>query len=122
MSPRFVGNSFATSAHNQYLKILAEQGIVGMLLYVAAAAALLIAMRRSGSPWRQTSIAMLAVYAVSGLFLEPLTTFQTSGVLWLVLGVVLGGPRSWGRASIGVAARAAASASASVAPRRPAAV
>ena len=57
VSPRFVGNSFATSAHNQYLKILAEQGILGTLLYVAAAAALLIAMRRSGSPWRQTAIA-----------------------------------------------------------------
>ena len=35
---------------------------------------------------------MLAVYGVSGLFLEPLTTFQTSGVLWLVLGIVVAGP------------------------------
>ena len=121
VSPRFVGNSFATSAHNQYLKILAEQGIVGMLLYVAGAAALLIAMRRSGSPWRQTAIAMLAVYAVSGLFLEPLTTFQTSGILWLVLGVVIGGPVVEPR-SIGVTARAAAMRLGQVAPRRPAAV
>ena len=36
-------------------------------------------------------IAMLAVYGVSGLFLEPLTTFQTLGVLWLVLGIVVAG-------------------------------
>ena len=122
VSPRFVGNSFATAAHNQYLKILAEQGIVGMTLYLAGAAALLVAMRRSGSRWRQTAIAMLAVYAVSGLFLEPLTTFQTSGVLWLVLGVVVG------RAGRAAAARSASPrgprrcGSAQAAPRRPAAV
>ena len=47
VSPRFVGNSFATSAHNQYLKILAEQGLVGTAFYVAAVVALLVAMRRS---------------------------------------------------------------------------
>ena len=48
-------------------------------VYIAAVAALVLAMLRSGSRWRQTSIAMLAVYAVLGLFLEPLTTFQASG-------------------------------------------
>ncbi len=92
VSPRFVGNSFATSAHNQYLKILAEQGIVGALAYAAAAAALGLAMLRSASRWRRTSIAMLAIYVVSGLFLEPITTFQTSGILCFVLGVVLAAP------------------------------
>ncbi|HEY4190495.1 MAG TPA: O-antigen ligase family protein [Candidatus Limnocylindrales bacterium] len=92
VSPRFVGNSFATSAHNQYLKIFAEQGLLGAAVYAAAAVALLLAMLRSASRWRQTSIAMLAVFAVSGLFLEPLTTFQTSGVMSLMLGVVLAVP------------------------------
>ena len=52
VSPRFVGNSFATSADNQYLKILAEQGLVGTAFYVVAVVALLVAMRRSASPWR----------------------------------------------------------------------
>ena len=65
---------------------------------------------------------MLAVYAVSGLFLEPLTTFQTSGVLWLVLGVVVGRSGGASRGRIGVAARAAAMRLAQAAPRRPAAV
>jgi O-antigen ligase/capsular polysaccharide biosynthesis protein len=121
VSPRFVGNSFATSAHNQYLKILAEQGMVGTALYVVGAAALLVAMRGSGSRWRRTAIAMLAVYAVSGLFLEPLTTFQTSGVLWLVLGIVVAGPAVEPR-PIGVAARAAALRIAQATPRRSPAV
>ena len=118
VSPRFVGNSFATSAHNQYLKILAEQGIVGAGVYIAAVAALLLAMLRSGSRWRQTSIAMLAVYAVSGLFLEPLTTFQASGALCLMLGVVLAGPAAERVAISRRLAEFAAGARAAAAPSR----
>lgn len=89
VSARFVGSSPATSAHNQYLKILAEQGLVGAAVLGAAAIALGIRVRRSVSSMRRSVIAMLVVYLVGGFVLEPLTTLQTSGILAIVLGAIL---------------------------------
>lgn len=95
VSPRFLGSSPATSAHNQYVKILAEQGLVGLLMASAVLAGAAVGLRESRSPLRATAIAMLATYGISGLFLEPLTTLQTSGMLWIVVGATLAaaGPR-----------------------------
>ena len=88
-STHYVGSSTATSSHNQYLNILAEQGVVGIAALAALLAALIAGLIRARSEISRLGIAMLATYAVAGLVLEPLNTLQTSGTLWLVLGAGL---------------------------------
>ena len=79
----------ATSSHNQYLNILAEQGLLGIAALAALLAALIAGLIRARSEISRLGIAMLATYAVAGLVLEPLNSLQTSGTLWLVLGAGL---------------------------------
>lgn len=59
----------AVRAHNEYLQILAELGIVGLALFLSFAAALLWAairaLRRARSPLAPGAIASLAVFAIS---------------------------------------------------------
>jgi O-antigen ligase/capsular polysaccharide biosynthesis protein len=90
-STQFVGSSEATAAHNQYLKILAEQGVVGALAGAAAVLVIARALLRSRSPLRNTVLAMATAYVVGGAFLEPLTTVQASGFMALGAAAVVGG-------------------------------
>jgi O-antigen ligase len=64
------------NAHNWYLTVLAEQGVVGILLWAAVAIAAIDALRRRPDPGRQFGFAVLAALATAARFLEPPTTLQ----------------------------------------------
>lgn len=72
-------------SHNQYLNILAEQGLVGVIMVTVLVCVAGIALVRSDSPLRTAAIAMGATYLAVSLFLHTATSFQGSSLLWLVL-------------------------------------
>lgn len=91
ISPLYTGGSatVATYSHNQYLNILAEQGVVGILLVAGIVVLLAIALTRSRSPLRWAALAMGATYSVNSLFINSTTSFQGSCLLWLVMAAAL---------------------------------
>jgi O-antigen ligase len=89
LSPPYIGYSPATYSHDQWLDLLAEQGLVGVAFMLAIVASVVIALRRSTHPLRDAALAMLIAYAVESLFINSLTSVQISGPLFLVLAVVL---------------------------------
>ena len=91
VSPSFAGDSaaLATYSHNQFLNILAEQGIVGVLLVTGIAVLLMVALAKSRSPLRWAALAMGATYLVLSLFINSTTSFQGSSLLWLVTAAAL---------------------------------
>jgi O-antigen ligase len=88
---RFVGNNPTAYPHNTWIKILAEQGIVGVAMFATLATMLVVAVWRSRHPLRRTALAALVAYAVGATFAEPLVILQVSTILWLTLAAVLGG-------------------------------
>ncbi len=91
VSPGFFegGAPDSTYSHNQYINILAEQGIIGVVLVVALVVTLGRALLRSRSPLRATALAMGATYLAASLFLHTATVFQSSSLMWLVMAIVL---------------------------------
>jgi O-antigen ligase len=89
LSPAFIGFSPATYSHDQWLDLLAEQGIVGVGFMLAIIASLMVALRHATHPLRNAAIAMLVAYAVESLFINSLTSIQISGTIFLVLALVL---------------------------------
>jgi O-antigen ligase len=92
-----VGNFRDT--HNYYVKVLAETGIIGLMLYLI----LLWRMWRSGTRlfysaqdpfWRGIGLGFLALMAsivVMNLFGDRWTYQQVDGYLWILLGCVIRG-------------------------------
>ena len=89
LSPEFIGFSPATYSHNQWLDLLAEQGLVGVGFMLATLASLGVALRRSTHPYAAAAIAMVVAYAVESLFINSLTSIQASGPIFIVLALVL---------------------------------
>jgi O-antigen ligase/capsular polysaccharide biosynthesis protein len=88
LSPQFVNAAPVTFPHNEYLRLLAEQGIVGSLPLLAA-----VTLAARGL-WAQRAAAayllpVAITYAVGAVFVEPLASFQTSGLAWLLVGAVI---------------------------------
>lgn len=90
-SPSYImgGAPDSTYSHNQYLNILAEQGIVGILLVAAIIVVVTVALARSRSPLRAAALAMGATYLAGSLFLHSATVFQSSSLIWLVIAAAL---------------------------------
>jgi len=91
MSPFFIRGAApdSTFSHNQYLNILAEQGLIGALLLGTMLAFAFIAIRRGGSPLGAATLAMGATLLATSLFLHSATVFQSLSLVWLVLAVTL---------------------------------
>ncbi len=91
VSPFFIKGAApdSTFSHNQYLNILAEQGLVGALLVGALVVIAAVAIRRSGSPLAPATQAMGAALHGTSAFLHSGTVFQSLSLLWLVLAVTL---------------------------------
>ena len=91
VSPSYItgGAPDSTYSHNQYVNILAEQGIVGILLVGAIVVLVTVALARSRSPLRAAALAMGATYLASSLFLHSATVFQSSSLIWLVMAAAL---------------------------------
>jgi O-antigen ligase len=79
------------NAHNWYLEVLAEQGLVGVLLWVALALAVVVRLRTRSKPARTVGFTILATLAAACLFLETPTSFQTFAFPCLVLAAALVG-------------------------------
>jgi O-antigen ligase len=89
LSPPYIGYSPATYSHDQWLDLVAEQGLVGLGFMIAILTSTTVALRRSTHPLRYGALAMLAAYAVESLFINSLTSIQISGPIFLVLALVL---------------------------------
>jgi O-antigen ligase len=79
------------NAHNWYLTVLAEQGIVGVVLVGALAVALVRALRSRPAKARTVGFAVLGCLAAQALFLEPPTSFQMLAAPAIVLVAALVG-------------------------------
>jgi O-antigen ligase len=88
-SPGYLGASPITYAHNSYIQIAAEQGLVGIAAFLLALLALYLALSARADAYAITARAMLVAFAVGSLFAEPVTSYQTSAILWLVVGTAL---------------------------------
>jgi O-antigen ligase len=73
-------------AHNSYLSVLVEQGIVGFVLYMAMFAAVLLSILRMPLLERRFALVLLATL---GIAMFPLT-WEDRRALWFVLAALLG--------------------------------
>lgn len=73
-------------AHNSFLSVLVEQGLVGLLLYLGMLVAVFLAIRRLPRLERRFALVLLATLVVAML---PLT-WEDNKVVWFVLPVLLG--------------------------------
>ena len=89
LSPWFVGDSPVTYAHDWWISVIAEQGIVGSVAFAAIAVWLVIAIRRTNHPLRGTALALISGYAISSFFIDSLTSLPISIVAWLTIAAVL---------------------------------
>jgi len=86
----FVGSSPTTSSHNEYLSLLAEQGVLGVAVF-AGLAGFAIAETVARAGWsRNVGLAPLIAFAAGAMLIEPLASLQTSGLFWLALGAAGG--------------------------------
>jgi O-antigen ligase len=89
LSPPFIGSSPATYPHDQWLQILAEQGIVGATFVGCFAVLLAIGLWRSRHPLAPAAFAMFVAYVFESAFISSITSIQISGMTWIVLAAVL---------------------------------
>ena len=89
LSPRYLGSDVGISySHNSYINVLAEQGLLGFGSFMMMLLGIGWTLLRSPSG----VAAMLAVYAVflfSGLTTELVSSIQTTGSFWILLGLAL---------------------------------
>lgn len=89
VSPLYLEGNGSSYAHNWYMNVLAEQGLLGISLMTLAVVVVLMGLRRSEPSRRGLAMAVLAAYGVGCVFTEAPASLQTSGVTWLVVGGAL---------------------------------
>ncbi len=94
LSPRFVGSSGVTFPHNIFVGILAEQGVLGVVVFGLLVLAITVGLRRSSHPLAAPIAALGITYLVGSLFIDSVTTLQTSILFWIGLAVVLAHQRA----------------------------
>jgi len=85
--------------HNYYVKVLAEMGVIGLMLYLAVlwkmAATGLGLFRATQDPfWRGIALGFLAMMSsiiISNFFGDRWTYQQLDGYIWIILGCVIRG-------------------------------
>ncbi len=90
-SAQFTGPGQHIVAHNWYISVLAEQGMVGIVLTTMLLVALVAALRTRPRFPRSVGFGALGAYAVGMVFLEAPTTFETSVLPILVIVAALAG-------------------------------
>jgi O-antigen ligase len=96
-SAKYMGKNAITYPHDGYLQVLAEQGIVGFVAFGLFLVLLLLALSRIRDAYAITARSMLVAFAIGSLFAEPMTSPQSSAVLWIMIGAALIGA---GRAEV----------------------
>jgi O-antigen ligase len=78
--------------HNQFLKIAAEHGLIGLLVFLAL---LLSAFRQTGvpPPYRLLGLGVLAAWCATSLFNSHFSTFAEGRFIWLWVGACLAAPQ-----------------------------
>lgn len=69
------------ASHNWYMTVLAEQGLVGILVWLALLASIVVALRDRPMFARSVGYAVLSTFLVGSAFLEPIREDQTSILL-----------------------------------------
>jgi O-antigen ligase len=80
--------------HNQFMKIMAEHGLIGLVLFLAL---LLAALREpTPQPWRLLGVGVLFAWCATSLANSHFSTFTEGSFIYLWLGAMLAGvvPRS----------------------------
>ena len=93
VSGRYAG--YPIESHNWYINILAEQGLVGLFLWIPMLAAIALRLFRVPRAARSVGIAMFVTYAVGSGFLQPPLSVQTSSFAVIVVAAALAG--DWSR-------------------------
>lgn len=89
LSPGYSGQEVLTSAHNAYLKLAAEQGLLGLSLFVAFLTAIAHALWRAGlGPW-SAGLAVVGVIAAFSMTGDTLSSAQAIAPGFAVLGAML---------------------------------
>jgi O-antigen ligase len=90
LSPKYLDPSVAiTYSHNWYMDVLAEQGLLGFGAYLLMLLGIGWTLLRSAAPGVRGLLAMFAVFLVSCLTTEPVSSLQTTGIFWILLGLGL---------------------------------
>ena len=73
--------------HNQYLKLLIEHGIFGLIIFLAVL--ILLFQQRCSRPYKQIGAATLAAFSVTSLFNSHFSTFNEGQFIWILAGSLL---------------------------------
>ena len=87
----------ATDTHNQYLHVMVEAGIPGVLAFLAFVVGV---MRQSApAPFRGAGLALFSAWLVTSLFNSHFQSFAEAHLIGLVLGALLAGRAAYPSAS-----------------------
>jgi len=94
---------FPIESHNWYLDVLAEEGLVGVALWIPMLLSVAIALHRVARTPRSIGYAVLTAYVVGCVSLQPPDSFQTSGLAVLLIVAALVGRWPPAPAEVGTA-------------------
>jgi O-antigen ligase len=86
---RFIG--YSIESHNWYMNILAEQGLVGVALWMPMLAGAAVRLVHLGSTARTVGVAVFVTYVVGSAFLQPPLSVQTSAFAVILVAAALVG-------------------------------
>lgn len=81
----FPENQLTADPHNQYLKIWAENGIIGLFIFLALLIS--IAMQKSNSSSRLIGLITLVSWCITSLTNSHFATFNEGQFIWIWLGI-----------------------------------
>jgi O-antigen ligase len=89
MAVTLAGSPEPIAAHNWYLNVLGEAGLVGTVLWLLLLVSVAWRIRSTHPVARPIGWSVFGTLVVGSFFLEPPTSFQTSGLTVVVLSAVL---------------------------------
>lgn len=109
LSSQFTSLHFAIGSHNWYMSVLAEQGLVGAILWLLLVATVAYKLWSRPPAARWVGIAVLGVFTVGSAFATQPVSFQTAVLPVIVIVAALVGDWSMDDSEGSVAARNGAS-------------
>jgi hypothetical protein len=94
LSARFTEGHISIGSHNWYMNVLAEQGLVGVVLWASFLISLVVCLRKRPEAPRIVGLAVLATFAAGSLFTTQPASFQTSVLPVIVISATL--VANWG--------------------------
>ena len=84
-----LGNGGGQVAHNWYMTVLAEQGLIGIMLWGLLLIAVAVALYRRPTVPRTVGLAVFATVLAGFMFLSPPTAYQSSALAAFVIAAAL---------------------------------